>query len=566
MMALRVHRSWVSLHLAVGLSLWFLLAASAAIAQERYELIAAQQGVASQATLTSDELRVVGPGGDVTIYARQPAYDSQGGAWIAFASRGARQILRWPASNTGPLQIGEINGNSVRYRYSQMSIRPVGLLPNRRVDPLPGRASERVLDRPVLPPSDARLGRAPAGASAGSRPLERIADLPVSDVFEQLLVRADESGRVEPQAVRIASFDGRRAPALLARGSGDELIATDNGTAASDWWIAPAGAGMVRVQIYEDGQVYAVSSLGPDRVGLRPVAQDPRQLWRVIDAWGVDERYILTNGQFPELCLSQLAGGHIGLQPINFAAGQLWAPLIAPPVPSFQPFYRTISQEVQANQPLPPAQLELVNSHRYPLVILLGDNRPGAAVEVFSIAAGGSQVVALDRDAGATLVETVELFNPLSGWQRQQFVTNIPPRAFYDLSVYAEHLQSIAIDRTGKSPNQIEDVNMVPKSIGWIPLPAGAALPEVGRMDVYQRAQAANNPGAVRRLDPRQFDAQPAPDRLEEILRDLTPAGTSSGTSSGSSVPTANPPTSPAAPVPAPVEAPQADPPPRRSF
>lgn len=539
--------------IAVGLITCFLWSCSPAAAQERYELVAAQHGVASQATLTNNELQVVGPDGSLTIYTRQPAYDSAGGQWIGYASGGAGQILRWPASNSGQLQIGEIRGNSVRYRYSQMSIRPVGRLPG------------RVVDRPVLPPQGPLAGRDPAEFPADPRRLGREGDLPISDVFEQLLTGADGRGPIEPQAVRLASYDGRRPPTLLSRGRGRELIATDSLAAATDWWVAPAGLGMVRVQMYEDGRVYAVSSQGPDRVALMPVAQDPRQLWRVTDAWGVDDRYILTNGQFPGLCLTHLAGGHIGLQPVNFTAAQLWVPLIAPPVPSFQPFYRTLSQEVQANAPLPPAQLELVNSHRYSLILLLGDNRSGADVQVFSIPAGGSQVVSLDRDSGSTLVETVELFDPLGGWQRQQFVTDIPPRAFYDLSVYAEHLQSIAIDRTGKSPNQIEDVNMVPKSIGWLPLPAGAALPPVGRLDVYQRALAANNPGAVRRFDPRQFDAQPAPDRLEALLRELAPAAAGPTATSN---PPSSPPASPAAPAP-PAQSPDEPSdgsPPRRSF
>ncbi len=546
--------------ITVGLIACFLLSLSPAAAQERYELVAAQHGVASQASFANNELQIVGPDGSATIYTRQPAYDSPGGQWFAYASRGAGQILRWPASNSGKLQIGEARGDSVRYRYSQMSIRPVGRLPD--------RIPSRVADRPVLPPSATMSERDPLASAIDSRGMGRIGDLPVSDVFQQLLTRDNATGRVEPRAVRIASYDGRRAPALLTRGNGLELIATDSSATASDWWISPAGAGMVRVQMYDRGRVYAVSSQAPDRVTLMPIAQDPRQLWRVTDAWGVDNRYILANGQFPGLCLTHLAGGHIGLQPINFAPTQLWAPLVVPPVPSFQPFYRTVSQEVHANAQLPPAQLELVNSHRYSLVILLGDNRGGADVQVFTIPAGGSQVVSLDRDAGSTLIETVELLDPLGGWQRQQFVTAIPPRAFYDLSVYAEHLQSIAIDRTGKSPNQIEDVNMVPKSIGWLPLPAGAALPSVGRMDVYQRAQAANNPGAVRRFDPRQFDAQPAPDRLEQILLDLAPTSSPASGPAATSKPSSNPPTSQAAPAsPAQVPGePRGDSPPRRSF
>jgi len=223
----------------------------------------------------------------------------------------------------------------------------------------------------------------------------------------------------------------------------------------------------------------------------------------------------------------------VAVQPIQFAPTQLWVPLVAPVTPSFQPFYRTVTRQIQANPPLPPAEVELVNSHRYALLVLIGDARQseaglgnaglGNALQQIRIEPRSSQTVTLERDAGATIIETVEMLDRWGSWERQQFTTTIPAVAYYDLSVYEEHLQSIAIDRTGKSPNPIEDVNYVPKSVGWLPVSAGVAVPDRSRLDVYQRALAAKNPGAVRRLDPKQFDAAPVPDRLESLLREVQP-------------------------------------------
>lgn len=494
-----------------------LISSTAAVAQERYELVAPQQGAYSRATLTASELRVEGTDGKVTQYIRQPRFDSAGGEWIGYASRDAQQVLRWPSSNSGNMQIGEINGNNVQYRYSQMTIRPVGQLP------------ERIVDRPVLPPvSDPGLlppnstslppplGSVEFGHGAG-----HIGNLASSDFFGQLLASRDPHRPVEPRALLIASSNGRSAPALLTRAAGFELGSTTDAGEASNWWVTPVGVGMVRVQTYDRGRVYAVSSQTSERVTLMPVTQDPRQLWRISGAGRADNRYVLESVRYPGLCLANLAGGLVAMQPINFAPTQLWVPLIPPPAPAFQPFYRTVRQEVHANPQLPPAQLELFNSHRNALTILLGDNRAGATVQQIRIAPGSSQVVSLDRDAGSSVIETIELLNALGAWERQQFVTTIPPSAIYDLSVYEEHLQSIAIDRTGKSPNQIEDVNVVPRSVGWLPLPPGTGLPSVSRLDVYSRAQAANNPGAVRRLDPRQFDDPPPANPLETILQEL---------------------------------------------
>lgn len=62
-------------------------------------------------------------------------------------------------------------------------------------------------------------------------------------------------------------------------------------------------------------------------------------------------------------------------------------------------------------------------------------------------------------------------------------------------------MQSVAIDRTGKSPSVIEDINMQGRGIGRFVLPAGSHL-QSGTIDVYQMAEAVGNPGAVAPLVP----------------------------------------------------------------
>ncbi len=498
--------------LLVGFALWMTSFHLSAVAQERYELSAPQIGAASHAVITDRALQVAGGDGRVTNYVREPRFDSTGGEWLGYYSREANQILRWPAINSGSMQIGEVNGNSIQYRYSQMSIRALGGM------------AERVTERPVLPPVvNAGTGLLEGREGTGGNDAERRDTLETSDFFGRLVSHGIGEVRLDPQSLRIATYDRGDAPSLLARGTGFELGATGNLSAADDWWVAPAGADLVRVQTYDRGHVYAVSAQSGGRVTLMPLTQDPRQLWRVTGAGRLDNRYLLENVHFAGNCLTNMGQGRVVMQPINFAPTQLWVPLVAPPIANFQPFYRTLSQEVHANPQLPPAQVELANSQRYALLLLLGDSRGGKAVQQIRIEPNSSQVVALDRDAGSTIIETVETLSSLGGWERQQFVTTVPPLAFYDVSVYEEHLQSIAIDRTGKSPNPIEDVNYVPKSVGWFPIPAGAALPSSSRLDVYPQALSGNNPGAVRRLDPKQFDSLPPSNRLEDILQELQP-------------------------------------------
>ena len=208
------------------------------------------------------------------------------------------------------------------------------------------------------------------------------------------------------------------------------------------------------------------------------------------------------------------------LQPISYAPPQLWIPMVAATLPTFEPFWKTVSQQIHENAPLAPAEVNLVNSHRSGILVLLNDQRSNS-VQQIRIPAGQSSTVRLDRDASSTIVETYEIRSPGGVWDSQQLVTAVPPRPYYDLSIYEDFLQSIAIDRTGKSPNPIEDINVVPKSVGWIIIPPGAQLPQTSNIDVFPQAQAANNPGAVRRLDPRQFDKQPTTNPLESILDEV---------------------------------------------
>lgn len=460
------------------------------LAQQRFELVAPQLNLKSQAIMTADSLQVTDTEGQVTRYTRDSRFDSGDGAWLGFYSRRASQIVRWPAAHTGPMQIGTLRGGSIEYRQSQMTIRSMD-------PPL------RVVDRPVLPPVP----------GAGSL----LAELAVSKLFD-VISRGGRRG--DAQMLRIASYDSQGAPWVLSRGRGLDLSCVNSGSGVgADWWVAPAGNGYVRVETYDSGRVYAVGAGRAGSLSLLPLSQQPQQLWRVGGAGRMDKRFILENVAYPGNCLAHQGTGRVALQPINYLPNQMWMPYVSPAVPSFQPFWRSVSTEIVPNAPLPPVEVTLENNHRYALVLLLGDSRQGDSFEQIRVEPGSSKGIALERDSGATIVETIEIRSPAGVWDRQQLVTAIPPRSFYDLSVYEEHLQSIAIDATGKSPHPIEDVNYVPKSVGWLPLPAGPDLPTAVRLDVYRRAKAANNPGAVRRMDPKQFDKQPDENPLESILQ-----------------------------------------------
>lgn len=468
----------------------------------QYELHAARLNLTSQARVSADALQIITSEGTVTNYQRDSRFDSGDRAWLGFYSAAANQVLRWPIHHSGNLQIGTIRGSTIEYRPSEMTIR--ALEPIQRSEPI-----QRTAQRPVVPP---------AQLSAAGGLLAELAMSKLFDSVSQSMTnrRSASAGMANAQMLRIASYDTRGTPWVLAR-SGFDLTCISSGSAAgADWWVAPAGAGIVRVETYHQGRVYAVSANRGGTLSLLPLTQDPQQFWRVTGGGRVANRFVLENVAYPGNCLSRTDRGRVALQPITYSPMQMWMPFNAPVVPTFEPFWRSGSTEVIANAPLPPAELELRNTHRYALIVLLGDARKGPGFDQIRIEPGTSEIVALERDSGSTIVETVEIRSAQGVWERQQYVTAVPPQAFYDLSVYEEHLQSISLDATGPKI-KVDDKNYVPKSVGWLPLPAGAELPAQAQMDVYSRAKDANNPGAVRRMDPKQFDA-PAANPLEDIL------------------------------------------------
>ncbi|MGI9470308.1 MAG: hypothetical protein ACR2NZ_02170, partial [Rubripirellula sp.] len=71
----------------------------------------------------------------------------------------------------------------------------------------------------------------------------------------------------------------------------------------------------------------------------------------------------------------------------------------------------------------------------------------------------------------------------------------------YEIVVHEWAMQSVAIDRTGKSPNVIEDINFQGRGIGRFLLPAGPAL-QSGVIGVYSAAASQGNAGTVQPIVP----------------------------------------------------------------
>ena len=81
----------------------YLVALCQAEAQQ-YDLRADNLGARSRAVINDHRLEITGSDGQNAIYQRDKQFDSTDGQWLAYS--GASQIVRWPLTSTGNLQIG----------------------------------------------------------------------------------------------------------------------------------------------------------------------------------------------------------------------------------------------------------------------------------------------------------------------------------------------------------------------------------------------------------------------------------------------------------------------------
>ena len=153
------------------------------------------------------------------------------------------------------------------------------------------------------------------------------------------------------------------------------------------------------------------------------------------------------------------------------------------------------------NPPLNPVKLELTNSGPKELLATIVDLKQPAGTREVRIQPRQTVLVEVQRDPGGRLVQTFRTITPQGESTTKEVVTPIPPKVRYEVVAHEWAIQSIAIDRTGKSPNVIEDVNAQGRGLGRFPLPPGDQL-QSGRIDVFLAAVNAGNQGAVAPITP----------------------------------------------------------------
>ncbi len=204
------------------------------------------------------------------------------------------------------------------------------------------------------------------------------------------------------------------------------------------------------------------------------------------------------------------------------------APLIYPPypipaIPAYgyvAPRSVLISTQVVAAPALPPARLVLIHRRNETLRVEIYDRQKKQSIFRQNIPAGGTVEVSLPRDAGGYVNETYRTVGPY-GEPIQKNVTRLLPQDVrYDVTVHQWQIQSIAIDRTGKSPSPIEDVQFQGRRLGRFSLPPGDKLTD-GQVDVYRSAASAGNSGLVEPIQPTGDNDGPNSDPLRDVFEGL---------------------------------------------
>ncbi|TWU39227.1 hypothetical protein [Novipirellula artificiosorum] len=162
----------------------------------------------------------------------------------------------------------------------------------------------------------------------------------------------------------------------------------------------------------------------------------------------------------------------------------------------FAPQSVIVDSRLVPGPPLEPVAIGLRNGSNSELIVTITDLRDGSGNRQVRIPAGEVVTETFNRESVAEKIDTYETYRLDGSIDTHQVAVSIAPQRRYELTVHQWRLQSIAIDRTGKSPNMIEDVNYQGKGLGRFPLPAGEQL-RAGTIDVYRAAIRSENAGAV---------------------------------------------------------------------
>ncbi|TWU16289.1 hypothetical protein [Allorhodopirellula heiligendammensis] len=178
---------------------------------------------------------------------------------------------------------------------------------------------------------------------------------------------------------------------------------------------------------------------------------------------------------------------HSGVS-ISVATPPIFNGATAAPLYPDQPQSTLIESRVIDDGKLPPVEMEFINTQNETLLVTLSDAQHPGKQPQYKIAPGGSQRVKLPRSAGQTRINRYQTWDAAGNPTEREVRVPIDPQVRYEVTVDRLRIQSIAIDRTGTSPNEIEDINMQSVRVGGFSLPPDDQLLS-DTIDVFAAAQ-----------------------------------------------------------------------------
>ena len=451
-----------------------------AIAQTTYELYNSSNGGRSRITVSNAQLLDY-RNGVIFRYRRAPQLDRNG--FRGYFNVATNDAIRWPTSNRGRFQFGTQTQFGLAF---QTSVRQIvgptgggvtgsgvtgggvtGGGPTLVITPgniaigfgtgAPGAPAQR--NRPKSPYSsvDVVIESALKNPTTGAPRLVSVglgvssnvhaggAEPSLSNNQFRLTQVGGEYFSLVPLAQKAMIVDIPRAQAT--EGANIWLLNKDNASAAaSQFRLVPAGNDFYYIETkLRRGYVWDIdesSDAGAPNVQLMPRTGVGNQLFRVYQpgAMGVASR---SDSSLPS------SGGST------------------------------------RSRPLSAVRVELGNTQRNDLWVLMVDRRHPTRPKRLKIPAGESVKVRIDRDGDRN---------------------GRPAEVIYELSVYELVRQSVSIDATQRGKPKVTGANYAPQSVGWFEIPPGNKQ-KTDVIDVYYEAKQSGQPGRVARIDPSLWDA-----------------------------------------------------------